>query len=150
MAGFLTNKGAYLLNVGTVIWTSSTIKAMLLKSTATIDQDDNTVSQIVASECDATGYVGGFAGADRLTLGTKSTTENDTSNRIEMDAANIPWTAIGGATNNTLRYVAIIRENTNDADSDVLGYVQFTSDVNTNGGDVTAQIDAAGVFNLTT
>lgn len=132
---------------GTLDLDTDTIKVMLLRNTYTPNPDHKFVSDINANECNATGYTGGFNGASRKTLASKTVTENTTTNRAIFDAADpSAWTALGGATNNTLRYCAIIKEITNDAASLVIAVLDFGSDYTTNGGDFTVQFSADGIL----
>lgn len=125
---------------------SDTFKVMLLKNTYTPNKDHDLVSEINAHECDATGYTPGFAGAGRKTLSSPTITVDDTNDRAVFDAADpATWTALGGATNNTLRYVAVIWENTSDAASIVLAVLDMGADKATNGGDFSVQLAALGI-----
>lgn len=125
---------------------SDTLKIMLLRSTYTVNPDHKFVSDIVANEASATNYAGGFAGAGRKTLASKTITADDTNNRAVFSAANpAAWTALGGATNNTLRYCAIVKEITNDAASQVIAILDFGADFNTNGGDFSVAFNALGI-----
>jgi len=121
-------------------------KIMLLRNTYTFDPDHKFVSSIVANECNATNYTGGFGGAGRKSLTGQSITEDTANNRATYDATDpAAWTALGGATNNTLRYAAIIEEITNDAASRVVAILDFGADYNTNGGDFSVAFNALGI-----
>lgn len=128
-----------ILNGGTDMDTS-TLKSMLLKTTYTEDPDHDFVDDLASAECDATGYTGGFAGADRLTTAC-TVTEQTASNRVVCIFADKTWTAIGGASNNTLEGQAIIREVTNDAASIPICYLVFSSSLTTNGSDILSDMD---------
>lgn len=124
---------------------TSVIKATLLKNTYPEDPDqafvdDGSANDIQSHEADATGYTGGFAGADRLTT-TLVTTEQTASNRVVVICTDQTWTAIGGATNNTLEGVAWIREITNDAASIPVVFLLFTATLTTNGSDILVDYD---------
>ena len=125
---------------------TSVIKSMLEKTTYAEDPDQEfvdvagTTVDLAAHECDATGYTGGFAGADRLTA-TLVTTEQTANNRVVVIATDQTWTAIGGAVNNTIEGVAWIREITNDAASIPIVYLTFTSTLTTNGSDILVDYD---------
>lgn len=119
---------------------TSTIKSMLQKSTYTEDPDHDFVDDLAGTECDATGYTGGFAGADRLTTAL-TTTEQTASNRVVVIPADKTWTAIGGASNNTLEGVALIFEVTNDAASIPIVYLVFSASLTTNGSDILVDFD---------
>lgn len=95
---FLTNKGLSLMNKS--YWEGTTLTAILLKSSYTPNKDHDFVDDIQAHECDATGYV-------RKTIGSKLATVNNSYDWIDYTAANLGFGTIGGAVNNTVRYVAI-------------------------------------------
>jgi hypothetical protein len=129
---------------------SATLKAMLLTSAYTFNPDHKFVSQINANECTSDGYIGGYGGAGRRTLSSKTITEDAANNRAVFDAADpSTWTAIGGITPNTLRYVAIVEEITNDAASRVVCILDFGADKTTNGGDFTVAFNATGIAVIT-
>jgi hypothetical protein len=119
---------------------TSTIKSMLQKNTYTEDPDHDFVDDLATTECDATGYTGGFNGADRLTTAL-TTTEQTANNRVVVIPADKTWTAIGGASNNTLEGVALIWEVTNDAASIPLVYCVFSATLTTNGSDILVDFD---------
>ena len=126
---------------------TSTIKQMLEQTTYVEDPDQSFVdltapaADLAGAECTATGYTGGFGGADRLTA-TIVTTEQIASNRVVCIATDATWTAIGGAANNTLEGVAWIWENASDAASIPLVYLTFSSSLTTNGSDILVDYDA--------
>jgi hypothetical protein len=123
------------------------LKVMLLKSTYVPNPDHKFAASLTASECDATNYAGGFGGAGRKTLASKTVTEDTANNRARFDAADpATWTALGGASNNTLGFAAVIKENASDDDSLVVAVLEFASTFNTNGGDFSVQFDALGIF----
>lgn len=151
MAGMLTNRGAKRLSNKSTDWVNDTVKLILMDSTFTPDQDDNTISDIVAHEIgNVSGYAGGFGNAGRKSLASKTLTENDTNNRVELDAADVTWTAV--AAGDTIgHFVAVVLESVNDAGSDIIGYVQIAAvNTPTNGSDITITWDSAGLFNLNT
>lgn len=152
--------GSYQRNIlkmldGTIVFLTDTIK-MLLVSTAvayTYDPDHEFISagganDIDDAEANVTNYTRGFAGAGRKTLASKTMTANDTNNRVELDCADVVWTALGGGTNQTLAAAVVLKEITNDAASRQFAYLDFT-DTATNGGDITVQIASNGFLNFT-
>lgn len=127
-------------------WTANTHKIMLLRNTYTFDPDHKFVSSINTHECNATNYTAGFGGAGRKTLSGKTISEDLANNRAVFNATSpITWTALGGATNNTLRYAVIVEEITNDAASRVVAVLDFGSDYATNGGDFSVAFNASGI-----
>ena len=123
---------------------SNTLKAMLLTNAYTFNPDHKFVSSINANELSVTGYTGGFGGAGRKTLSSKTVTEDAGNNRLVFDAADpTAWTGL--AAGQSIRYVAIIEEITNDAASRVVCILDFGADYPTNGGDITVAFNATGI-----
>lgn len=140
MAAGAFSNGIEALILQTYNLDTSTIKLMLVKSAYTYDPDHDFVNDISGSECDATGYTGGFAGADRLTSAV-TITEQTANNRVVAIFADTTWTAIGGATNNTLSGAAAIFEITNDAASIPIAWLEFSGTLTTNGSDILMDMD---------
>lgn len=152
--------GSYHRNVaklldGTIAFLTDTIK-LLLVSTATAytyNPDHEFISagganDIDDAEANVTNYTRGFGGAGRKTLASKTITPNDTNDRVEFDCADVVYTALGGASNQTIAAAVVLKEITNDAASRMFAYLDFT-DLTTNGGDVTIQIASNGFLNFT-
>jgi hypothetical protein len=146
MASGVYNEGSESLQDGTIDYlTDANVKIMLLLSSYSFDKDHATVTTLAASEITVSGYTGGFGGAGRKALGSKTVAKNDTTDRVVFDAADpSAWTLAAGE---TVGGAAIIRENTNDAGSTPLFFLDFT-DTPTNGGTFTVQFDAAGIAYL--
>lgn len=144
MASLWTNKGVYLAMSGQLdLDAASGLKIALMKSSYTPNQDDNFMSAIASAECDASGYTGGFGGAGRKALSSKTVTEDDANNRVVFDAADpSAWTLAAG---NTLRHSVIVLEVTNDTDSPVVCANDFGSDFVTNGGDLSLAFSSSGI-----
>lgn len=140
MASTAFTNGIEAIITGVIDLDTSAIKSMLLKNTYTEDPDHDFVDDLATAECDATGYTGGFAGADRLATAI-TVTEQTANNRVVTIPADKTWTAIGGASNNTLEGVALIREITNDAASIPIVYCTFSSTLTTNGSDILVDFD---------
>jgi hypothetical protein len=133
MASFNFNAGASgLLSGGTIVWASDTIKARLVASSATINKDDTTMTPHTA------------IGTDQ-TLASKTKTTDTTNDRIVFDAADPVWTAVAGGS--TVGTVTIFKFVTNDAGSTPIASLDIT-DTATNGGDITIQFSADGIFYL--
>ena len=125
---------------------TDTLKIMLLKNTYTPNPDHKFVGDgLGAAETTATGYTGGFGGAGRKTLASKTVTEDTTNNRAVLDAADpATWPALGAG--DTLRYAGVIKEVTNDAASPVVAVLDFGADKILNGGDFTTALNALGIY----
>lgn len=142
--------GAYTAGItavlnGTIDLDTTTLKVMLVDAGYTYDPDHPFVSSssgaanIATNEITATGYTAGFNGAGRKTA-TVTVVEQTASNRVVVRIADLTWTALGGAVNDTVAAAVLIREITNDAASLPIVYLDFT-DISTNGGDVTVDFD---------
>lgn len=141
MASFVFNKGMRRLcggATGAIDWVGATnIKVMLLTLTTpyTPDKDHEFVSSVVASEAAGTGYTGGYAGAGRKTLATKTITDDLTNDRVLFNAANpSAWTGLS-LSSGAITYIVVFAEVTNDASSPLL-FLLDPADLVTNGGDV--------------
>lgn len=157
MASLVYQSGlAKMLGMATAVsYLSDTIKVMLVGTATayTPNKDHDFVDQAgandpVDSEISTTNYVGGFGGAGRKTLASKTISANDTNDRVELDAADVVWTALGPASGGpTLAAAIIIKEVTNDAASPMFCYQDFTDTV-VNGGDVTLSFASGGFLQI--
>lgn len=132
MAYFVFNAGADGLTDGSIDWTADTIKARLTLSSVTPNKDDDVM----------TGYTG--VGSDQTLSGT-TRAKDDATDRIKYDANDPVFTAV--TTGSTVGTVTIYKFVTNDGDSIPIASLDIT-DTPTNGGDITIQMNAAGVFYL--
>jgi len=131
MADFVYNEGAESLLDGSINWGSDTIKARLIASSATPDKDDDDL---------ASGYAA--IGTDQ-TLGSKTRTKNDTLDRIVYDAADPTYSAVAGGS--TVGWCIIYKD---DGGNGVPIAALDLTNTPTNGGDLTVQFNAAGIFYL--
>ncbi len=122
--------------------TGAGVKLLLVKSTytyvATHEFVDNVVaSDIIDEECDATGYVGAFGGADRLVPASRTATV--AASIVEYKFTSPTWTAIGNGTNNLVGGVVLLDETgqTLDTATPVFCFDDLVGNVNTNSGDLT-------------
>lgn len=125
----------------TINLAGGTIKAALAGtgytfSAAHVDMAD------VTELATGTGYAGGFSGAGRKTLGSKTITNDTANNRIEFGFANPVWTAIDAG---TIGGVLIYANGTADSDSILIAF-DNTTDRATNGGDMTYTVNAEGLL----
>ena len=141
---WLTNRGKLLLLQGQ--WDdagASAIKWGMIKTqTTAVDteaevQDLNTVADLLATEteCDFTNYA-------RAALTRSAATEDDTNNRVNMDASDIVIAVAGGATNNTIYAVFFYdaTTDTNDTTRLLLSVDFLATPQATNGGQITYAI----------
>jgi hypothetical protein len=114
---------------------SDTLKVLLIGTGVpyTPNPDHRFVSSVAASEIAVTGYTGGFGGAGRKTLASRTLSADDTNDWGIFDAADLSWTTLGvGA---TVGGAVLFKELTSDALSPLIAYFALT-DTPTNGGDL--------------
>lgn len=126
MASQAFNKGITKIMDGTIVYTSATIKVMLVKSTYSHNPDNNFVSSISADEISVSGY-------SRQTLGTKSVSQDDANNRANFAGANSTFATL--AAGQTIGGAVIFRDTGSDATSELICFSD-TGDTATNGNDV--------------
>lgn len=153
MASGAYNKGITDLLDGTRDFLTDTLK-WLLVSTATPYTynpdhdvaDAGGANDIVDAETNVTGYTRGYGGAGRKTAASKTVTENDTNNRVELDCADVTWTALGAG--ETLEAAILVREGAvDDTTTRPFVYADPTN-IATNGSDVQLQIAANGFLHF--
>jgi hypothetical protein len=149
------NSAIYGLINGTMVWSSTVFKIMLLDASGyTFDPDHQAVSSgvgtIGANEIpNVASYASGYGGSGRKTLGGKTVLLNDTTNSAALDASNVTWTALNDGIVGAA--VIIIETGGSDASSIPVAYIDNASQfpITTNGGDITIQWDAAGIIRFT-
>lgn len=102
-----------------------------------------------AQELTATGYTGGFGGAGRKTLASKTVAVDQVNNRAEFDCADITWTALS-AGGPIVGFWTMV-ERVADTDSQLCWKFDTATGLplSLNGSDVTITIDAEGLLHLT-
>lgn len=120
-------------------------KIMLVGSEYTFNPDDDFIdaggaNDPVDAEIDATNYVRGFGGAGRKAA-TITFQEQDANNRAVVKIADLTWTALGGALNDTVEAAVLIKEVSADTDSKLITYFDLPT-TPTNGSDFTLDFDA--------
>lgn len=152
MAHFLTNKGKFLLLQG--LWDdagSTAVKAGLLVGTSTpaaIDtqteiDDLNTVAELLALtgvDEPASAWYTGQGSAGRLNLTRTNAAEDDTNNRVNLDAADLTWNSatIGDTIYGGFWYDGTT--DTNDTTRLLCGVILLGTPVPTNGSNLTLTI----------
>ena len=107
---------------------TDTLKVMLLNDAGnwTPDRDDEFVdfgagNAPLDDELNVTNYTGGFAGGGRKTASI-TTSQQDANDRIVIILQDITWTTLGGASNDIVTAGVLIKEVTNDTDSQLIAY----------------------------
>ena len=145
MASLTYNEGANQLETnGSVSWSADTIEVILVKSSYTPNKDDTNSVYAAAEISGVSGYTGGFGGAGRKVLGSKTKTKDTANDRIVYDAADpSTWTTLGAG--DTIGGAIIGKKGSADDTTAVpLFFLDFT-DTPTNGGNFTLQFDANGI-----
>jgi hypothetical protein len=142
MASGFYNQGLLDIANGTIDLDTTTLKIMLVDNTyvynpdhTVVDNGANDTSDPSYCEISATNYTGGYGGGGRKTA-TITGQVNNTSNRADFAIADLTWTALGGATNDTVGGAILVRE-TGGADTSarLVAFFDLT-DTPTNGSDI--------------
>jgi hypothetical protein len=144
MASFTFNAGSYALQHQNADYLADTIKVMLLGTATpyTPNKDEASMTTPALSELAVSGYAGGFSGAGRQTLASKTLTNDTTNDRTVYDAADpSAWTLGAG---DSVAAAIVYWHSVDDATSVPLFYLDF-ADVPTNGGAFALSFDAAGI-----
>lgn len=159
MADFVSNIAlgrvrTYFDNVDLNTPANSALVVVLLKATGLeadgVLRDYDSLSALLAAandEADFTNYA-------RKTLTDADIgpfAQDDTNDRLDIDIADITWTAAGGATNNTLGKLVICYEpdTTAPADANKIPVLFYDFAETTTGSDIVAQVHANGLIRIT-
>lgn len=150
MASFVyTKRFTELLN-GDLDFAADDIRAILVDSGTTLDTEediDTFAGATTIGEITATNYSSGGAA-----LASEAVNEDLPNDRAEFDAADLTWSSLGGATNDTIQAIVIYKWITNLNSSKPIAYLDSAKisqlPLTTNGGDVTFQWNAEGILQL--
>ena len=143
MASLTYNIGSAGLGDGSLLWLTDTIEVILVKSTYTANKDDTNSVYAAAEISGVSGYVGGYGGAGRKVLASKTVTNDTANDRTVHDAADpSAWTLAVGDTVGG----AIIGKKgaASDATAVPIFFLDF-ADVPTNGSTFTLQFHVDGI-----
>jgi hypothetical protein len=156
VANFWYNRNAKRLLDANLNLVTSTLKVMLVTASYVENRDNDFVDQAGANDPidhelnGVTNYVRGFGGAGRKTIANKVFVEDDVNDRGEMDCDDIVWVALGGAAQGDVAGAIVIKEITNDADSELIAFFDSGLPITLNGGDLTLQVNAEGLLQAST
>lgn len=139
MANFVYNVGKTGIFNGTIDMVNDTINVLLVNSSYVANKDHDFVNDVTGGEITATNYV-------RKTLTGGAITIDNANDRSDLDYADVSWTALGGAANDTIDALVVFKQVTNDADSIPIIYIDTSTGspslpYTTNGGDLTININ---------
>lgn len=145
MASVVYNAFKKRVSDGTIDLDTNTIKIALLMTNTTADTD-NDAKVFVADlttldECDASGYA-------RVTLANKAVNTDDANDRAEFDADDAAFSGLGGNATRNFQGVLVFKFVTNDADSPLICFVDFASDVAKEATQVNIPWNAEGILQL--
>lgn len=120
-----------------VAYLTDTIKIALVTSSYTVDIDAHNFFDDITNEVVGTGYTAGGA-----TLGSKTSTQDNTNNRGVMDAADVTFSA----STITARAGILYKDSGTPGTSPLIGYIDFTSDKSSSSSDFTIQWHADGIL----
>jgi hypothetical protein len=143
MASLTYNGGSAKIIDRTIDWINDTIELVLMKSTYTPNKDD-TQSVLAAGElATLTGYAGGFGGAGRKVLASKTITNDTTLDRTVLDAADpSAWTIVAG---DTIGGVVVQKKGAASDATAIPIFFEDVTDTPTNGAALTLTFDSAGI-----
>ena len=126
---------------GEIDWDTDTIKVALVTSSYTPNQDTHDYwDDVSANETSGSGYTAGGA-----TLGSKTITQDDATNKQTFDAADVSW----ASSTITARYAVIYKSTGTASTSPLIGYVDFGTDQSSSAGTFTISWSASGIFTTT-
>lgn len=136
----LYNSGLGAIVDGTITWSTSTVKALIVSSSYTFDDNHEFVSDITNEVTNATGT--GYA---RKTLTGKTVTVDQANDRVVFDASDVTYTDV--ETNETWDAVVLFLESGNDATSKLICFIEI-DDLVTNGSDASIVWASTGIFRI--
>lgn len=143
MGSLLYLQGLRRLLDGTWAWPSSAFKAMLVSDAYQPDNEHEYASSVAAYELSGTGYAGGYGGAGRKTLASKTLTVSAAKDRILFGAADLTWTALDAGTVGGM--VLLVEAGGSNATSPLLAFLEL-ADYPTHGSDYVVVWPDSGTF----
>jgi len=111
---------------------------------ACIDADDHAALEAIANVAEATNS--GYARKELTDADIVAFAPDDTNDRVDLDIPDQTWTAVSAGSNWTDLTVSYDSDSTAGTDANIVPCTQHDFVVTPNGGDITAQIAAAGFF----
>jgi len=140
MSSLLNLPGMQDLLDGTSNWLTSDYRARLLMTNTTAGSENNKATLSAYTTLDS--FDG--ASASSVALGSEAVNINSGSNRVEVDAADVAFGAIGNGTR-MIKGVIVYDFNTNDADSVPFVFIEFSTTINPAGASLTVVWDSGGI-----
>jgi hypothetical protein len=143
VASLTFNIGSFRLIDRTIDWAADTIEVIAMKSTYTPNKDDTNSVYAAGELATLSGYAGGFGGAGRKVLASKTITNDTTLDRTVLDAADpTAWTIAAG---DTIGGFIVGKKGAANDTTAIPIFFQDVTDTPTNGAALTLTFDAAGI-----
>lgn len=130
MAAVIANKAKYCLSVGDIDFANDSFKIILMDTGFTFNKDTHHSYSDVSSDELATG--GGYT-QDTKTLTGVSVTENDTTDKTEVEWGDVSWTATTGGIGPTAGFIiyddTVTTAGTATIADPIIEYVPFDSEI---------------------
>lgn len=136
MASGIYNRLKYNLAKKLVDLSIDTIKVILLNNSHSFNADHNVNTDINTNEITGTGYTTGGE-----TIGSPTVTQNDTSDKMVFDGADVAWTTATF----TAYHAALVDTSVSN---NLCGSIDFGGAKTVTGGTFTIQWDAVGIITL--
>jgi hypothetical protein len=134
MADFVFTRGCYEIFNGTAVPGTADFRALLLDTDYTQDKNDNVLDDLDSDEISVSGY-------SRQALANETLTEDDTNDRVYMDADDVTFSSL--AAGQTVGWGILYRHTGNDATAPTISAYDVTN-TPTNGGNIVIQWTAPG------
>lgn len=118
-------------------------KSTGLEADATLKDYDTLAALLAGTTDEAT-----FTNYARKTAASVTVTVDDTNDRVDVDAADLTWTAAGGASNDTLGKLIVCYDpdTTGGTDADLIPLAAYDFTATTDGSDLQATVNSAGLY----
>jgi hypothetical protein len=144
MAGHVYNAAKARFAKALIAWHADDIRIILCMTNTTVDTDndgDDFVGDVTTlDEMDGANYV-------RKALANKAVITDDANDRAELDADDVVFSSLGAGTRQIQGALAY-KHVTNDADSPIVGWIEFPTSVTADGTNFTLQWNAEAIFQL--
>jgi len=144
MASVIYNEFKRANAAGEIDLNADDIRVALLMTNTSADTENDAKVYVddltTLDECDGANYV-------RKALANEAVNKDDANDRAEFDADDVTWTSLGASTRD-VQGALVYKHVTNDSDSPLIAFIDFTSDVTPDGTNFTIQWNAEGILQL--
>ena len=141
MASIFYNQGKLALVNGSLTWDSASFKAALVTASYAPNKDDVFASAFSGNELSGSGYTGGFGGSGRKSIVNAAFSVDTGTDRVYLDCDDLSWV---GITAGIAKAAVLLHENTSDAASTLIAYLELATPIDTQGFDLRIKIPTGG------